>query len=89
MKRPTLLAAALLAFLLAGCGGGGGGGASSDTAESPGTRSVVMEPGIHYPVREGDVIEKRAPDTVVVLESGPASGETTATLESGAAVIVR
>ncbi len=86
MKSFATKHAAILALTLglAGCGGGG-------TAESPETLSgsVTMVTGRAYTVEEGDTIEKSSADTVVRITSDLQSGETTATLLSGGARLVR
>jgi len=86
MKPLKIFATALLlAWGLAGCGGGGGGTESA----SEDTRTVAMVAGRAYTVEEGDTIEKRSADTVVLVETDLHSGETTATLQSGSALLIR
>jgi len=81
MKKTTiaLLGAAML--MLSACGGGGG------TPPDDQNTSTNMTLGKTYPLKDGQKITPKSDDALVELKTDVASGDTTAKLTKGSAVI--
>jgi S1-C subfamily serine protease len=76
VRRPALLAGALVALLLAGCGGSGGNGSSREGQEAAATTQVVVETA-ESGFDAASVYRKAAPGVVTIrslFDSGGAEG---------------
>jgi len=90
LKTATVSLLSALMIVLSACGGGGGGtlpAGGEHNEPSDATTSTEMKLGKVYTLEEGDTITKKSDDTVVVLTTDVATGDTTARLTKGSAVI--